>query len=56
MLLLGGLIAFVVAMLAIKFFIGIVTRYGFRGFGYYRIVLGVTILIMIYSGMNLSLS
>ncbi|WP_415062971.1 undecaprenyl-diphosphate phosphatase [Bdellovibrio sp.] len=52
-LLVGCLVAFVVAMLAIKFFIGIVTRYGFRGFGFYRIVLGVLILIMLYTGQNL---
>lgn len=56
LLLVGVLVSFVVAMLAIKFFIGIVTRYGFRGFGYYRIVLGVVILILIYSGMELSLT
>ncbi|MBV2169844.1 MAG: undecaprenyl-diphosphate phosphatase [Bdellovibrio sp.] len=52
-LLVGCLVAFVVAMLAIKFFIGIVTRYGFRGFGFYRIALGVLILIMLYTGQNL---
>lgn len=49
-LLVGSLIAFIVAMLAIKFFIGVVTRYGFRGFGIYRIILGTVILFMIYSG------
>ncbi|MGZ3771539.1 MAG: undecaprenyl-diphosphate phosphatase [Bdellovibrio sp.] len=46
----GFIIAFLVAMLAIKFFIGIVTRYGFRGFGIYRIIVGAVILAMIYSG------
>lgn len=55
LLLVGCAVAFVVAMLAIKFFIGIVARYGFRGFGYYRIALGVVILIMLYSGKNLHL-
>lgn len=55
LLLVGCAVAFVVAMLAIKFFIGIVARYGFRGFGYYRIALGVLILIMLYSGKNLQL-
>lgn len=55
LLLVGCLVAFVVAMLAIKFFIGIVSRYGFKGFGYYRIALGIVILIMIYSGQNLQL-
>lgn len=52
-LLVGCAVAFVVAMLAIKFFIGIVTRYGFRGFGFYRIAVGVLILVLIYSGVNL---
>lgn len=52
----GIVVSFVVAMLAIKFFIGIVSRYGFRSFGYYRIVLGIILLILIYSGQNLTLS
>lgn len=56
LLLVGGFVAFVVAMLAIKFFIGIVARYGFRGFGYYRIILGIVILVMIYSGIELKLT
>lgn len=54
-LLVGCFVAFVVAMLAIKFFMGVVTRYGFRGFGFYRIALGVAILIMLYSGHQLQL-
>ncbi|KYG67882.1 UDP-diphosphatase [Bdellovibrio bacteriovorus] len=52
----GCVVAFIVAMLAIKFFINIVARYGFRGFGYYRIVLGIIILIMLYTGHNLQLT
>lgn len=52
----GIVISFIVAMLAIKFFIGIVSRYGFRSFGYYRIVLGIILLILIYSGQNLTLT
>lgn len=50
----GTIVSFIVAMLAIKFFMGIVTKYGFRGFGYYRIVLGIIILVLIYSGHPLS--
>lgn len=53
LLLVGCLVAFLVAMLAIKFFIGVVSRYGFKGFGYYRIILGVIILFMLYSGQDL---
>ncbi len=56
LLLTGCAVAFVVAMLAIKFFIGIVARYGFRGFGYYRIILGIIILVMLYGGYDLQLS
>lgn len=43
-LLVGNLIAFIVAMAAIKFFIGFLTKYGFKAFGYYRIVVGAAIL------------
>ncbi len=41
----GNIVAFVVAMIAIRTFIGYLTRYGFRMFGYYRIVAGVIILV-----------
>lgn len=53
-LLIGNIVAFVVAMLAIKFFIGFVTKYGFRAFGYYRIVVGAAILIMSMLGYQLN--
>ena len=55
-LMVGLVVSFIVAMIAIKGFIGIVTRYGFRGFGYYRIVLGVVILALIYTGHNLQMN
>ncbi len=42
---LGNLIAFVVAVIAIKFFIGILKKYGFHMWGWYRIVLGIIFLI-----------
>jgi len=41
----GNIIAFVVAILAIKFFIGIIKKYGFKPWGYYRIVVGTFLLI-----------
>lgn len=47
-LIVGNVVAFVVAMMAIKFFINFLTRYGFRAFGYYRIVLGVMLLMMMW--------
>ena len=46
-LVVGSVIAFFVAMAAMKFFIHIVTKYGFRFFGWYRIILGCLVLIMI---------
>lgn len=54
-LIVGNIVAFVVALLAIKFFINYVTKYGFKAFGYYRIIVGVAILIMIWSGQSLTL-
>lgn len=47
----GNIVAFVVAMLAIKFFIGFLQRYGFRLFGWYRIIAGIVLLILIYTGV-----
>jgi undecaprenyl-diphosphatase len=52
-LLIGNLVAFVVAMLAIKFFISFLTKYGFKVFGYYRIILGLILLGLLASGYKL---
>jgi undecaprenyl-diphosphatase len=46
----GNVVAFIVAMLAIKFFIGFLQKHGFRLFGWYRIVAGIVLLGLIYSG------
>ena len=46
----GNLVAFVVAIIAIKFFIGYLQKHGFRLFGWYRIIAGVILLILIYTG------
>ena len=46
----GNLIAFVVAIIAIKFFIGYLQKHGFRLFGWYRIIAGIILLILIYTG------
>lgn len=48
LLAIGNLLAFVVAIFAIKGFIGIVKKYGFRIWGYYRIILGATVLLIHY--------
>ncbi|MFN8416157.1 MAG: undecaprenyl-diphosphate phosphatase [Cytophagaceae bacterium] len=47
-LLFGNLIAFIVALIAIKFFIRFVAQYGFKHFGYYRIVIGGLLLLLLY--------
>lgn len=54
-LILGNVVGFLVAILAIKFFIGVVSKYGFRAFGWYRIVVGAVIIIMLLSGQSLQL-
>ena len=46
----GNIIAFVVAVLAIKFFIGFLQKHGFGLFGWYRIIAGITMLVLILSG------
>lgn len=45
---LGNVIAFIVAVLAIKFFISILNKYGFKYFGIYRIILGLVILVTLF--------
>ncbi len=54
-LLLGNIIAFIVAMLAIRFFIGFLSKYGFKFFGYYRILLGAAIIVLFLLGVDLKL-
>jgi undecaprenyl-diphosphatase len=52
----GNLVAFIVAMIAIRSFISFLTRYGFKTFGYYRIILGAIILILAAFGIPLTIS
>jgi undecaprenyl-diphosphatase len=47
----GNIVAFVVAMVAIKFFINYLKIYGFRAFGFYRVIAGIILLAIILSGM-----
>ena len=47
MLVLGNVVAFVVALLAIRLFVGFVAKYGFRAFGIYRIIAGGILLLML---------
>jgi undecaprenyl-diphosphatase len=51
LLILGNVVAFIVAIFAIKFFIDYLTRYGFKVFGYYRIVVGLVLLVLLGFGI-----
>jgi len=51
LLVVGNIVAFVVAMIAIKLFITFLQKYGFRAFGWYRIVVGIILLILIQTGV-----
>ncbi|HTE26780.1 undecaprenyl-diphosphate phosphatase [Flavitalea sp.] len=51
LLAIGNLVAFIVAIIAIRFFIGFLQKYGFRIFGWYRIIAGIILLILIWKGL-----
>ncbi len=48
LLIIGNIVGFIVALLAIKSFIGYLSKHGFKIFGYYRIIVGLAILIIHY--------
>lgn len=54
-LIVGCVVAFIVAVLAIKGFVSFLTKYGFKLFGYYRIIVGGVIIILLLCGVNLSI-
>ena len=51
----GNVVAFVVAMLAIKSFINYLTKHGFKIFGWYRIIVGGLIIILYFMGIELKM-
>jgi undecaprenyl-diphosphatase len=55
LLAIGNIVAFVVAMIAIKGFIAFLTRYGFRAFGVYRIIAGAVLITLLLSGISLTI-
>lgn len=55
MLVIGCVVSFVVALFAMKWFVSFLTKYGFKVFGWYRIIVGVIILVMLLSGMSLNM-
>jgi len=56
LLILGNVIAFIVAIIAIKGFISFLSKHGFKYFGYYRIAIGLLILILHFIGVELTIS
>jgi undecaprenyl-diphosphatase len=48
---LGNVIAFVVAILAMKFFVDYLKKHGFKLFGYYRIIAGIIVLLLVWKGI-----
>ena len=55
-LIIGSVVAFIVAILAIKFFINYVTKYGFAAFGWYRIIVGLIIIICTLCGVEMKMT
>lgn len=49
-LLLGMVVAFVVSIIAIKFLMGYIKKHDFKAFGWYRIVLGI--IVLLYFALN----
>ncbi|WP_432672884.1 undecaprenyl-diphosphate phosphatase [Flavobacterium sp. SM2513] len=45
----GNIVAFVVALIAVKTFINLLTKYGFKVWGWYRIIIGIALLIYFYT-------
>ena len=41
----GNIVAFIVALIAIKSFIGLLNKYGFKPWGWYRIIVGIVLLV-----------
>ena len=55
MLVLGCVVAFVVALLAMKWFVNFLSKYGFKAFGIYRIIVGGIIIVLLLSGHSLAM-
>lgn len=55
MLIVGCVVAFFVAMAAMKWFVSFISKYGFKAFGWYRIIVGSIILAMLLAGQSLAM-
>ena len=54
MLIVGCVVSFIIALMAMKWFVAFLTKYGFAAFGWYRIVVGTLILVMLMMGYQLN--
>jgi undecaprenyl-diphosphatase len=52
-LLIGNIVAFIVAMIAIKTFITYLQKHGFKVFGWYRIIIGLILIVLLLLGVDL---
>ena len=50
----GNVVAFLVAIIAIRFFIDFLTKHGFKAFGWYRIIVGLILIVLMLSGTGLN--
>lgn len=50
-LLLGCFLSFIFAMIAIQFLMKVISRYGYKHFGIYRIIVGIIVLVLFYKGI-----
>jgi undecaprenyl-diphosphatase len=55
LLIIGNIVAFIIAFLAIKSFIGFITKHGLQVFGYYRIAVGILIIVLLALGVDLKI-
>jgi undecaprenyl-diphosphatase len=55
MLLLGCVVAFIVALAAMRWFVSFLTKYGFKAFGIYRIIVGSIIIVLLLTGHPLAM-
>ncbi|MEY5048503.1 MAG: hypothetical protein RLZZ175_1862 [Bacteroidota bacterium] len=54
LLVIGNVVAFIIGLLAVKYFISLLTKFGFKAFGIYRIALGIVIIVLMSQGFKLT--
>lgn len=52
-IIIGNIVSFIVGAITIKTFVRYLSRYGFKVFGYYRIIIGSILLVLIAMGVEL---